>query len=580
MDFQDAELLVPCASATTAIFKTGQWSPKKPFYMEKVSPCREACPAGTDIPRLLAFAAIGDFDRALQLILQENPFPGVCGRVCYHPCQTACNRGQFDEGVQIRSLERAIATLGSAAPEVISGSGHRPESVAIIGSGPAGLSCAYFLARLGHKVTVFEKQKKAGGVLRYGIPRYRLPKDILKDEINRILSLGIDLKCGVAVDRKMLDAIKSEHDAVFVSTGAWVSRLSGAHNEDSKDVLHGLDFLADINKKSKYQEKKRVVVIGGGDVAVDVARTALRICVAGVKVTMIAPEALGEFPAIVESIEEAAEEGIEMKGGYRPAEFRRTRGVQHVRMVPTKVRKDPKTGIYRMLSVGGKDLVLDADLVIVAIGQIPDIDFLGEGLFDKGSNKIYVNDFGMTPTERIYAGGDVIRQRPAVVDAIASGKRAALAIHVEALGGERETIIPPLRIGAGSSLSLQAHLEHEQIDLKNVVQFSDLNTLVYRRTPPHPGKKAQAASRIRGFGEVTKGLDQTSAIDEAKRCFNCGRCIQCDLCFLLCPDISIAKTEANGYEVNADYCKGCSICANTCPRHVIEMGVSELRDGR
>jgi Pyruvate/2-oxoacid:ferredoxin oxidoreductase delta subunit len=295
---------------------------------------------------------------------------------------------------------------------------------------------------------------------------------------------------------------------------------------------------------------------------------------------MIAPEALGEFPAIAESIEEAREEGIEMKGGYRPAEFRRTRGVQHVRMVPTKVRKDPKTGIYRMLSARGKDLVLDADLVIVAIGQIPDIDLLGEGLFDKGSNKIYVNDFGMTPAERIYAGGDVIRQRPAVVDAIASGKRAALAIHVEALGGERETMIPSLRIGAGSSLSLQAHLEHEQIDLKNVVQFSDLNTLVYRRTLPHPGKKAQAASRIRGFGEVRKGLDQTSAIDEAKRCFNCGRCIQCDLCFLLCPDISIVKTEANGYEVNADYCKGCSICAVTCPRHVIEMGVSELRDSR
>ena len=314
------------------------------------------------------------------------------------------------------------------------------------------------------------------------------------------------------------------------------------------------------------------MVIGGGDVAVDVARTALRVCAPGVKVTMVAPEALEEFPAIRESVEEALEEGVEMVGGYRPAQFKRSRGLQHVHMLRTKVRKDPQTGIYKMLPARGRDLVLGADLAIVAIGQIPDIDFLGEGLFEKESNKIYVNEFGMTPAERIYAGGDVVRQRPAVIDAIASGKRAALAIHAGALGSEPKTIIPPLRIGAGSSLSMQSHLENAKIDLKKVVQFSELNTLVYRRTAPQPRKKARAASRIRGFGEVRKGLEQTNAIEEAKRCFNCGRCIQCDLCFLLCPDISIVKTGSNGYEVNADYCKGCSICAVTCPRHVIEMG--------
>ena len=255
MDMEDAENLVPCASGTTAIFKTGQWSPKKPFYMEKVSPCREACPAGTDIPHLLSLAAKGDFDQALELILQENPLPGVCGRVCYHPCQNACNRGQFDETVQIRSLERAVAEHGSAAPEVMVLSGHRPMSIAIIGSGPAGLSCAYFLARFGHKVNIFEKHNEAGGVLMYGIPHYRLPKHVLKRETNRILSLGIDLKCGVTVDRKMLDNIGPEHDALFISAGAWMPRISGAQNEDSKDVLHGLDFLADRNKRSKYEKK-------------------------------------------------------------------------------------------------------------------------------------------------------------------------------------------------------------------------------------------------------------------------------------------------------------------------------------
>ena len=575
MDQKDAEALVPCASGTTAIFKTGQWSPKKPFYMEKASPCREACPAGTDIPRLLSFAAKGDFDSALELILQENPFPGVCGRVCYHPCQSACNRGQFDEEVQIRSLERAAAKYGSGAPHMISTSGYRPQKIAIIGSGPAGLSCAYFLARFGHKVNVFEKRKEVGGVLRFGIPRYRLPKDVLRRETDRILSLGINLKCAVTVDRKVLETINSEHDALFLSAGAWSPRRSGAQNENSRDVLYGLDFLADRNKGSKYQKKKRILVVGGGDVAVDVARTALRVCAPGVKVTMVAPEAPEEFPAIAESIEEAREEGIEMIGGYRPVEFKKTGRLQHIRMIRTKVRKDPQTGIYKMLSARGQDLVVDADLAIVSIGQIPETDFLGDGLFERESNRIYVNEFGMTPAERIDAGGDMIRQRPAVVDAIASGKRAALAIHVDALGGTHEATIHPLRIGAGSSLSIQAYIENGQVDIKRVIQFAELNTLVYRRTAPHSGKKAVPLSRIRGFDEVRKGLEKADAIEEAKRCFNCGRCVQCDLCFLLCPDISIMKIDDNRYEVNADYCKGCSVCAATCPRHVIEM-----RDGR
>lgn len=575
MNLQDVEPLTPCARGTTTIFKTGQWSQKKPFYMEKVSPCREACPAGSDIPSFLSFAAEGDFDYALELLLQENPLPCVCGRVCYHPCQTECNRGQFDQEVEIRSLERAIAEFGSAVPKTMSAPGHSPQSIAIIGSGPAGLSCAYFLARFGHKVKIFEKNKEPGGVLRYGIPDYRLPKGVLRKEINRILSLGIDLESGINVDRKMLDNIRSRHDTLFLSIGTWIPRRVGAQNENSKDVLHGLDFLADRNSRGAHRDKKRVVVIGGGDVAVDVARTALRVCARDVKVTMVAPEALDEFPAIPESIKEALEEGIEIIGGYRPSEFKGTESLEYVRLAPAKVDKDPRTGMYRMLPAKGKDLVLDADFAIVAIGQIPDSELFRDGLLDEESHKVYVNEFGMTTAERVYAGGDLIRQRPAVVDAIASGKRAALAIHLGAQACDTEEIIPPLRLGAGSSLSMQSYIEEAHMDLKRVVQFSELNTLLFRRTPPYIEKTVSPGARVQGFREVRKGLERVNAVEEAKRCFNCGRCIQCDLCFLLCPDISIIKTGTSRYEVDADYCKGCSICATTCPRHVIEMG-----DGR
>jgi NADPH-dependent glutamate synthase beta subunit-like oxidoreductase len=604
----DIEAVSLFSRGSTEIFKTGQWSSKKPFYAEKISPCMETCPAGNNIPGFLSLAAEKDFDHALELLLQENPLPGVCGRVCYHPCQTKCNRTQFDEAVEIRSLERITAEFGSAVPEMFSAAASNPKSIAVIGSGPAGLAAAYFLARFGHRVKIFEKHDEPGGVLRYGIPDYRLPKDVLKKEISRIISLGIDIETNVKVDRKMLNNIKSAHDFLFLSVGAWIPRKAGAPGENSGDVLHGLDFLSDKNKWDKYRDKRHVVVIGGGDVAVDVARTALRLCAPGVRVTMAAPEALDDFPAISESIKEAREEGIKMVGRYRPAEFiTADRGLEYVRMSRTKVHKDPQTGIYKMMPARGKDLILEADLAIVAIGQIPDVDPFAAEILEGDSGKVYVNEFGMTRIGGIYAGGDLIRQRPAVVDAIASGKKAALAMHLQASGYKAEETFSALRLGAGGSLSLQAYMEIEQFQisnfefripaegkpvegatgyplagvpvngqqlkqLKSVVQFSELNTLLYKKTPPLRGEKAPPKLRTGGFEEVNKGLDLSNAVEEAKRCFYCGKCTRCDLCFLLCPDISIIKNGDDGYSVKTDYCKGCGICASTCPRHVIEMG--------
>jgi len=555
--------------------KTGTWRYLTPAYLNKLAPCNESCPAGEDVEAAMVLAGQEDYLGAWEKITQENPLPRVCGRVCFHPCEAACNRKEFDEATSINALERFV---GDRAFQ----SGKRPpppqekkrEKVAIIGSGPAGLSCAYHLSSLGYGVTLFEAQPKLGGVLRYGIPSYRLPKDILDQEIDNILSLGVEAKTGVRVGKDVRWAELKNFDAVFVAAGAWKSLPLKVPGEDAKGVMSGLEFLQRVNSGQPVDPGQRVAIIGGGNTAMDAARSALRL---GAKPLIIYRRTREEMPAWEEEVSETGEESIEFIFLSSPVkivtENGKVKGVECIKNLLGPIGKD---GRREPRPIEGSNFTLPVDAVISAIGETPDFSFLPEEL-RQYTGSLPVDETGATGVKGVFAGGDIIAQPRTVAYAIGSGKKAAMAVDATLRGKNAVEGLRSARWGEKGSLSMARYKKGGTDGIApEVIPFSALNTAYFKRQVRKRKEKLPLSRRTSGFSEVNLGLSPDSALYEAKRCFNCGVCNLCHNCFIYCPDLAIsARPDKQGYDINYDYCKGCCICVEECPRGAISVEVKK-----
>ena len=566
---------VPVSLGDMKWSETGRWRYMRPIYEDKTPPCNQACPAGIDIVRFLMFVEAGKLRDAWFKIKEESPFPGVCGRVCPHPCEAHCNRGHYDQPVSINSLERFVAdALTWVKSRHLDRHEKRFEKIAIIGSGPAGLSCAYHLARLGYDPEVFEALPHPGGILRFGIPEYRLPVEALNREISDIEALGVKIRTNRQVDRHFFDKDGRAYQAIFIATGAHKSQRLGISGEEGAGVMPGLRFLREIRMGRKGVPGGRVAVIGGGNTALDVARSALRL---GSRPLILYRRSQDEMPAFGDEIEEALEEGIEIAFLTQPVRAIRENGrMAGLECVKMRLGDADRTGRKRPIPVEGSNFTLDVDGILVTIGEAPDTSLMPDD-FQMDRDSFTLADASRWESRGIFFGGDLVSRVRTVAHAIGSGKKAAISIDAFLRKEDASHALEMTQIGETGAVSMRKYLDTDYRALsRHVVSFEELNTAYFEPMKRTEGRRAPVSRRIRNFREVNRGLSRRQARYEAERCFKCGTCNECENCYVFCPDISILKNMRKlRYTIDYDHCKGCGICVNECPGYAISMEEEE-----
>jgi NADPH-dependent glutamate synthase beta subunit-like oxidoreductase len=533
----DKPFAITLEVGSSAVNRTGSWRTERPVFMDLLPPCNDACPAGENVQRWLYKAEDGGYEQAWRQVMIDNPLPAVMGRICYHPCQTACNRGKLDESVGIHSVERFLGdeaikqgwTVSVDAPP----SGAR---VLVVGSGPCGLSAAYHLRLLGHDVTIVDAEQELGGMMRYGIPRYRLPREVLDAEIARIVAMGVQVQTGTRVDD--LASFMADFDAALLAVGAQVGRHTEIPAGDTARIVDALSVLhAASDPDDRPQLGKRVVVYGGGNTAMDAARTARRL--GATDALVVYRRTRDRMPAQPEEVEEALAEGVRM------------------RWLSTIAAADGETLKIERMELDdegfpqptGEFEDLAADTVVLALGQEVELDLLAS-LPDVRAERgvVTVDDNRMTAHPGVFAGGDMTAGDRTATTAIGHGKDAARRIDAWL----RSTVF-------------------EHAPRPALAAFERVNTWYYSDAPATLQPELAAARRVSTFDEVVEGLDEETALFEARRCLSCGNCFGCDNCYGVCPDNAVLKLADGKYDVDLEHCKGCGLCAEECPCGAIEM---------
>ena len=532
--------LTPLPDLLHGSARAGPVRTRRPVYLDLLPPCNAGCPAGENIQAWLGYAQAGQHEQAWRQLTQDNPFPAIHGRVCYHPCESVCNRANLDSPVSIHGVERFLGDLAlekrwqPAPPAAATG-----RRVLIIGAGPSGLSAAYHLARRGHQVEIRDASPEPGGMMRYGIPAYRLPRDVLAGEIGRLRALGVTITCGHLVSDLAAEREDGKFDAVFVAVGAHLSKHVDIPARDAGRIIDAVPFLREVASGGHPVIGRRVAVYGGGNTAMDAARTARRL--GADDALIVYRRTRAQMPAHEEEATEAEREGVRINWLHTITAFD---GPD----LTVEVMELDDSGFPRPT---GQLEKLSADTLILAVGQDADTAFLRQvpGVEFKKDGTVVVSASMMTGCPGVFAGGDMVPAERTVTVGVGHGKKAARFIDAY-LRGERADLPP----------------KHDLADFGKLHPwyFADAGQRQQPERPP--------GDRVGDFGEVVGGLDERQASYEARRCLSCGNCFECDGCLGACPEDAVIKLgPGHRYRFDYDRCTGCATCYDQCPVHAIEM---------
>lgn len=518
---------------------TGAIRSKKPLYVDFFPPCNNACPAGENVQSWLSLAHEGKHFEAWQKLTEENPMPAIHGRVCYHPCESACNRGELDSSVSIHAVERFLGDLAiEKGWQFTKPRNYTRKRILVIGAGPSGLSAAYHLARLGHDVSIYEAGPIAGGMMNFGIPAYRLPRNVLQAEIKRIEEMGVKIRLNYKVTDVIAEKDAGGFDAVFIAIGAHIGKKTAIPAREAGKILDAVSFLKDVELGNAPQIGRRVAIYGGGNTAMDAARTAKRL---GAEEALIIYRRDREhMPAHDFEADEALSEGVKIHW------LRTIKNLDASSMTVEKMNivdgRPVPTGEFE---------TLEADSLILALGQDTETDFLKgiDGIEFQSDGTVVVNSQMMTGHDGIFAGGDMVPSERTVTIATGHGKKAARNID-----------------------AWLNHKSFEKAPNNPLIPIEKLHVWYRTNAAAKPQTHLESEVASHNFEEIIAGYTPEEAQYEAQRCLSCGNCFECDGCFGACPEDAIIKLgKGKRYKFNYKLCTGCGVCFEQCPSHAIDI---------